>query len=87
MSGAHDHEKGTEQEDMDQLPVVDISGETERHVIVARGTEDVYQGHPTTVLMPDGTLVATTYVKYQPGPEKHSVVSVRFRLSHTDAMV
>lgn len=36
------------------LPTVDLSGETRRHVIVARGTEDVYQGHPTTLLMPDG---------------------------------
>lgn len=38
----------------DELPVVDISGETNRHVIVAAGTEDVYQGHPTTLLAPDG---------------------------------
>jgi hypothetical protein len=32
----------------------------------------------------DGTLVATTYVKYRPGPEKHSVVSTRFSLSEID---
>ena len=38
----------------DPLPLVDISGETNRHVIIAAGTETVYQGHPTTVLMPDG---------------------------------
>ena len=31
----------------DKLPVVDISAETNRHVIVARGTETIYQGHPT----------------------------------------
>jgi hypothetical protein len=36
------------------IPLVDISGETHRHVIVAAGTEDVYQGHVDTVLMPDG---------------------------------
>ncbi len=35
------------------LPIVDISGSTERHVIIAQGTEEVYQGHPTTLLMPD----------------------------------
>ena len=41
------------------LPVVDISQETERHVIIAAGTERIYQGHPTTLLMPDGkTLFA-----------------------------
>jgi hypothetical protein len=31
--------------------------------------------------------VATTYVKYAPGPEKHSVVSTRFKISETDAML
>ena len=44
-------------------------------------------GYPGLELLPDGNLVATTYVKYRPGPEKHSVVSVRFKLSDTDAMV
>ena len=38
----------------DKLQIVDISGETERHSIVAAGTEKVYQGHPTTVLSGDG---------------------------------
>jgi hypothetical protein len=36
------------------LPVVDLSQDTQRHVIIAQGTEKVYQGHPTTLLMPDG---------------------------------
>ena len=36
------------------LPVVDLSQDTSRHVIVSQGTEEVYQGHPTTLLMPDG---------------------------------
>lgn len=36
------------------LPTLDLSGDTTRHVIVAQGTETVYQGHPTTVLLPDG---------------------------------
>jgi len=36
------------------LPLVDLSGQTERHVVIAEGTEQVYQGHPTTLLMPDG---------------------------------
>lgn len=36
------------------LPIVDISGEKDRHIVIAQGTEDVYQGHPTTLLMPDG---------------------------------
>ena len=36
------------------LPVVDLSQDTQRHVVIAQGTEKVYQGHPTTFLMPDG---------------------------------
>ena len=39
------------------LPLIDISGETARHVIIAAGTEATYQGHPTTLLMPDGKTV------------------------------
>lgn len=42
-------------------------------------------GYPGLELLPDGTIVATTYIKYAPGPEKHSVVSTRFQLSETDA--
>lgn len=37
----------------DEMPVVDISGWRQRHVVIAEGSRDVYQGHPTTVLMPD----------------------------------
>jgi hypothetical protein len=44
-------------------------------------------GYPGVERLPDGTLVVTTYVKYRPGPEKHSVVSTRFRIDETDARV
>ena len=40
----------------DKLPIVDIADDREKHVIVAAGTEDVYQGHPTTVVADDGTI-------------------------------
>jgi len=43
-------------------------------------------GYPGMELLPDGTIVATTYVKYRPGFEKHSVVSTRFQLAETDRM-
>jgi len=43
-------------------PVVDISGETERHVIIAQGTETDWQGHPHTLLLPD---VKTTFCVWQ----------------------
>ena len=44
-------------------------------------------GYPGLEGLPDGTIVATTYIKYRPGPQKHSVVSVRFKLGETDARI
>ena len=38
-------------------------------------------------LLPDGTIVATTYIKYRAGTAKHSVVSTRFKLSETDTRI
>ena len=37
----------------DKLPLVDISKDEYRQVVIAEGTPDLYQGHPTTLLMPD----------------------------------
>jgi hypothetical protein len=37
-------------------------------------------------VLPDGTVVATTYIKYRPGPERNSVVSVRFLPNETDVL-
>jgi hypothetical protein len=41
-------------------------------------------GYPGLEVLPDGTFVATTYVKYRAGPEKQSVVATRFNLTETD---
>lgn len=41
-------------------------------------------GYPGLVCLPDGTIVATTYLKYASGENKHSVVSVRFHLDEID---
>lgn len=43
-------------------------------------------GYPGVEVLPDGTVVATTYIKYREGPEKNSVVSTRFRTFETDAL-
>jgi hypothetical protein len=43
-------------------------------------------GYPGLELLPDGTFVATTYIKYREGPEKNSVVSTRFTLRETDQL-
>ncbi len=52
----------------ENLPVVDISRQTRRHVIVAAGTEKVYQGHPTTLLMPDGKTMFCVWSRGHGGP-------------------
>ena len=39
---------------------------------------------PELEQLPDGTFVATTYIKYREGPELNSVVSTRFLLAETD---
>jgi len=44
-------------------------------------------GYPGVELLADGTIVTTTYVQYAPGTEQNSVVSVRFKLSETDALL
>jgi hypothetical protein len=50
------------------IPVIDLSDETERHVIVAQGTSDSYKGHPTTLLMPDGKTMFCVYPLGHGGP-------------------
>jgi hypothetical protein len=41
-------------------------------------------GYPGLELLPDGTIVATTYIKYRAGSEQNSVVSTRFTLAEAD---
>jgi hypothetical protein len=43
-------------------------------------------GYSGVEVLPDGTIVATTYLKYTDGPEKNSVVSTRFNLAELDAV-
>ena len=57
--------KATEKPD---LPVVDISRQTSKQVVIAAGTESVYQGHPTTVLMPDNKTVFCVWTINHGGP-------------------
>ncbi|MEZ0388361.1 MAG: sialidase family protein [Verrucomicrobium sp.] len=44
-------------------------------------------GYPGMAVLPDGTIVATTYIKYAAGADKHSVVSTRFKLEETDRLL
>jgi hypothetical protein len=43
-------------------------------------------GYPGVEVLPDGTIVATSYVQYQPGKVRSSVVSVRFKAEETDRL-
>ncbi len=52
----------------EDLPVIDISNETQRHVTIAQGTDAVYQGHPTTLLMPDGRTMFCVWTYNHGGP-------------------
>ena len=54
--------------DTPNLPVVDLSGDTARHVVVAAGTATTYQGHPTTLLMPDGRTIFAVWSTGHGGP-------------------
>ena len=40
----------------DELPIVDLSHDMSRQVVISSGADGVYQGHPTTVVAPDGTI-------------------------------
>lgn len=44
-------------------------------------------GYSGVERLPDGTLVCTTYTKHWADARRHSVVSTRFRIEETDAMV
>jgi hypothetical protein len=62
-------------QDKQDLPLIDISQETYRHVIVAEGTEDIYQGHPTTLLMPDRKTIYCVWSVGHGGPAGPIAVS------------
>src|SRR4051794_30225739 len=50
------------------LPTIDLSGENSRHVVLAPGTAEIYQGHPTTVLLPDGRTIVCVWSTGHGGP-------------------
>jgi hypothetical protein len=58
-----------------------------RTASTAQGKGNSDCGYSDLELLPDDTIVATTYIKYKPGPEKNSVVNTRFKLSETDALL
>lgn len=41
-------------------------------------------GYPGLEILPDGTILAITYIKYRPGQKKHSIVAVKFNIEEID---
>jgi hypothetical protein len=48
-------------EEKPNLPLVDLSGQKERQVVVGAGTEAIYQGHPTTLLLPNSQTILAVW--------------------------
>lgn len=60
----------------DTIPTVDLSQSPEHQIVIAQGTPEIYQGHPTSVLLPDGkTLLAVWSIGHggHAGPMAQSV--------------
>ena len=55
-------------QEIQPLPIIDISNETSRHIVIAAGSESVYQGHPTTLLMPDHKTMFCVWSRGHGGP-------------------
>lgn len=53
----------------------DFSEDTERQTVIAAGTKTVYQGHPTTLLMPDGKTIYCVWSTGHGGPAGAAAVS------------
>ena len=85
---------GDSKTEADLLPVVDISGDAFRQVVIAEGAKDRYEGHPTTLLADDGKTMFCVWTTGHGGPcgqmarsddeRQSSVVSTRFKIDEID---
>jgi hypothetical protein len=50
------------------IPTHDISMKTSRQVVIAQGTPEIRQGHPNTILMPDGKTMFVIWTIGHGGP-------------------
>ena len=49
------------QEYKPNLPWIDISFQKEKQIVIAEGTDSLYNGHPTTVMTPDNKIIYCTW--------------------------
>ncbi|MGE9267870.1 MAG: sialidase family protein, partial [Verrucomicrobiales bacterium] len=54
--------------DEKSLPLVDLSQDEARQQVIAAGTESTYQGHPTTLLLPDEKTLFAVWSVNHGGP-------------------
>ncbi len=52
----------------DRLPVIDITKDAARQVVIAEGAKDRYEGHPTTLLADDGRTMFCVWTTGHGGP-------------------
>lgn len=50
------------------IPTIDLSKETARQVVIAPGTPEIRQGHPNSILMPDGKTMYVIWTVGHGGP-------------------
>ncbi len=72
-----------------ELPL-GLTGDRHRHRVSRDGrlltSHAGHDGSYSSIkLLPDDTFMVATYVKYRPGPERQSIVSMRFKLPELDA--
>ena len=60
--------KSAKPTEADLVPVVDISGDAFRQVVIAEGAKDRYEGHPTTLLADDGKTMFCVWTTGHGGP-------------------
>ena len=52
----------------DRLPVIDLTPDTSRLTVIAQGTDTIYQGHPTTIVSPNGRSLFCVWTTSHGGP-------------------
>lgn len=67
------------------IPTIDISGETSRQVVIARGTKE-RQGHPGALLLPDGKTMFVIWTIGHGGPATQLKKSIDGGLTWSDLL-
>lgn len=61
MAAIESQDKQIAAKTITMAPTIDLSQDVARQTVVARGTDSMYQGHPTTVLLPNGKSILAVW--------------------------